>query len=70
MEDWPGGLGVGSHKVNSLRCADDTTLIATSEADMAELLKGVKVESELLGLHLNVSETKIMAIGPVWKSFS
>ena len=40
------------------------TLIAPSVADMAELLKRVKVESELLGLRLNVSKTKIIAIGP------
>ena len=64
MEDSPGGLAVGGYNVNNLRYADDTTLIAISVADMAELLKRVKVESELLGLHLNVSKTKIMAIGP------
>ena len=58
-------LPVGGYTVNNLRYADDTTLIATSVADMAELLKRVKVESELLGLRLNVSKTKIMAvIGP------
>ena len=39
----------------AFRYADDTTLIATSVTDMAELLKGVKVESELLGLwHLSM----------------
>ena len=64
MVDWPGGLPVGGYIVNNLSYADNTTLIATSVADMAELLKGVKVESELLGLRLNVSKTKIMAIGP------
>ena len=64
MEDWPGGLAVGSYNVNNLRYADDTTLIATSVADMAELQKRVKVESELLGLRLNFSKTKIMAISP------
>jgi meiotically up-regulated gene 157 (Mug157) protein len=31
--------------------------------EMAELLKKVKVESERLGLRLNVSKTKIMSIG-------
>ena len=59
-----GGLRVGGYNVNNLRYADDTTLIATSVADMAELLKRVKVESALLGLRLNVSKTKIMATGP------
>ena len=64
VADWPGGLPVVGYNVNNLRYADDTTLIATSVADMAELLKRVKIESELLGLRLNVSKTKIMAIGP------
>ena len=59
VADLPGGLPVGGNNVKN-----DTTLIATSVADMAELLKRVKVESELLGLRLNVSNTKIMAIGP------
>ena len=64
VADWPGGLPVGCYNVSNLRYADDTTLIATSVADMAELVKRVKVESELLGLRLNVSKTKIMAICP------
>ena len=64
VADWPGGLPVGGYNVNNLRYADDTTLIATSVADTAELLKRVKVESELLGLCLNVSKTKIMVTGP------
>ena len=37
MADWPEGLPVGGYNVNNLRYADDTTLIATSVADMAEL---------------------------------
>ena len=44
MTDWPGGLPVGGYTVNNLHYADDTTLIATSVADMAELLKMVKVK--------------------------
>ena len=64
MTDWPEGLPVGGCNVYNLRYADDATLIATSVADMAELLKRVKVESELLGLRFNVTKTKIMAIGP------
>ena len=71
LADWPGDLPVGGYNVNNLCYADDTTLIATSVADMAELLKRVKVESELLGLHLNVSKTKIITIvQTVWKSLS
>ena len=62
MAGWPDGLPVGGYKVNNLCYADDTTLIATSVADMADLLNRVKVENELLGLRLNVSKPKIMAI--------
>ena len=64
MVNWPGGLTIGGYNVNNHRYADHTTLIATDVADMAELLKRVKAESEQLGLRLNVSKTKIMAIGP------
>ena len=55
MADWPGSLPVGGSNVNNLHYADDTTLIATSVADMAELLKRVKVESELLSLRLKLN---------------
>ena len=64
VADWPGGLPVGGYNFNNIHHADDTTLIATSVADMAQLLKRVEEESALLGLRLNVIKTKIMAIGP------
>ena len=50
-------------KVN-LRYADDTTLMAESEGELKSLLK-VKVESEKVGLKLNIQKTKIMASGPI-----
>ena len=62
IDGWLARGPVGGYNVNNLRYADDITL--TSVADMAELLKRVKVESELLGLRLNVIKTKIVAIGP------
>jgi hypothetical protein len=64
MDGWSGGLSIGGRKVSNLRYADDTTLITTSMTEMAELLNRVKEESERLGLRLNVSKTKLMAIGP------
>ena len=39
VADLPGDLPVGGYNVNNPRYADNTTLIATSVADMAELLK-------------------------------
>ena len=49
---------------NNLRYADDTTLMAESEEELKSLLK-VKVESEKVGLKLNIQKTKIIASGPI-----
>ena len=48
-----------------LRYADDTTLMAESEEELKSLLMRVKVESEKVGLKLNIQKTKIMASGPI-----
>ena len=45
--------------------ADDTTLMAESEEELKNLLMKVKVESEKVGLKLNIQKTKIMASGPI-----
>ena len=55
----PGG------KINHLRYADDTTLMAESEEDLKSLLMNVKEESEKVGLKLNIQEIKIMASDPI-----
>ena len=47
--------------INNLRYADDTTLMAESEAELKSLLMKVKEESEKVGLKLNMQKTKIMA---------
>ena len=44
---------------------DDTTLMAESEEELKSLLMKVKVESEKVGLELNIQKTKIMASGPI-----
>ena len=51
--------------INNLRYADDTTLMAESEEDLKSLLMKVKMESEKVGLKLNIQKTKIMAPGPI-----
>ena len=51
--------------INNLRYADDTTLMAQSEEELKSLLMKVKVESEKVGLKLNIQKTKIMASGPI-----
>ena len=49
----------------SIRYADDTTLMAESEEELKSLLREVKVESEKVGLKLNIQKTKIMASSPI-----
>ena len=51
--------------INNLRYADDTTLMAESEVGLKSLLMKVKVESEKVGLKLNIQKMKIMASGPI-----
>ena len=49
--------------INNLRYADDTTLMSESEEELKSLLMKMKVESEKVGLKLNIQKTKIMASG-------
>ena len=51
--------------INNLRYTDDTTLMAESEEELKSLLMKVKVESEKVGLKLNIQKTNIMASGPI-----
>ena len=51
--------------INNLRYADDTTVMAESEEELKSFLMKVKVESEKVGLKLNIHKTKIMASGPI-----
>ena len=50
--------------INNIRYADDTTLLSESEEELKSLLMKVKLESEKVGLKLNIQKTKIMASGP------
>jgi hypothetical protein len=59
------GIKIAGRNINHLRYADDTTLIAESEEELKSLLMKVKVESERVGLKLNIQKTKIMASGPI-----
>ena len=59
------GIKTVGRNVNNLRYADDTTLMAESEEELKNLLMKVKVESEKVGLKLNIQKTKIMASGPI-----
>ena len=59
------GIKISRRNINNLRYADDTTLMAESEEELKSLLMKVKVESEKLGLKLNIQKTKIMASSPI-----
>ena len=59
------GIKTAGRNINDLRYADDTTLAAESEEELKSLLMKVKVESEKVGLKLNIQKTKIMASGPI-----
>ena len=56
-------IKISGRNINNLRYADDTTLMAESEEELKILLMKVKVESEKVGLKLNIQKTKIMASG-------
>ena len=59
------GIKIARRNINSLRYADDTTLMAESEEELKSLLMKLKEESEKVGLKLGIQKTKIMASGPV-----
>ena len=58
-------MKIARRNTNNLRYADDTTLMAESEEELKSLLMKVKVESENVGLKLNIQKTKIMASSPI-----
>ena len=59
------GIKIAGRNINNLRYADDTTLMAERVEELKSLLMKVKVESEKVGLKLNIQKTKIMASGPI-----
>ena len=65
VEETQDGIKIAGRNINNLRYADDTTLMAESEEELKSLLMKVKVESEKVGLKLNIQKTKIMASGPI-----
>ena len=65
LEEAQAGIKIARRNINNLRHADDTTLMAESEEELKSLLMKVKVESENIGLKLNIQKTKIMASGPI-----
>ena len=63
LEEAQAGIKIAGRNINTLRYADDTTLMAEIE-ELKSLLVKVK-ESEKVGLKLNIQKMKIMASGPI-----
>ena len=64
LEEAQAGIKITGRNNNNFRYADDTTLMAESEEGLKSLLMKVKVESEKVGLKLNIQKTKIMVYCP------
>ena len=65
LEEAQAGIKIVGRNINNLRYAGDTTLMAESEEELKNLLMKVKVESEKVGLKLNIQKTKTMVSGPI-----
>ncbi|KAF7248170.1 putative uncharacterized transposon-derived protein F52C9.6 [Varanus komodoensis] len=65
LDESPVGIKIAGRNINNLRYADDTTLMAESEAELKSLLMRVKEESAKVGLKRNIKKTKMMASGPL-----
>ena len=65
LEEAQAGIKIARRNINNLRYTDDTTLMTESEEELKSLLMEANVESEKVGLKLNIQKTKIMASGPI-----
>ena len=65
LKEAQAGITIARRNLNNLRYADDTTLMAESEAELKSLLMKVKEESEKVSFKLNIQKRKIMASGPI-----
>ena len=65
LDEAQAGIKIARRNINHLRYADDTTLMAEREEELKSLLMKVKVESDEVGLKLNIQKMKIMASGPI-----
>ena len=65
LDEGQAGIKIAWRNINTVRYADDTTLMAESEEKLKSFLMKVKEESEKVGLKVNTQKTKIMASGPI-----
>ena len=71
LEEAWAGIKIANRNINSLRYADDTTLMAESKEELKSLLMKMKEESRKAGLKLNIQKTKVMVSSPIasWKEW-
>ena len=65
LDEAQAGIRIAGRKINNLRYAGDTILMAESEEELKRFLKKLKEEREKAGLKLNIQKTKIMASSPI-----
>ena len=65
LDEAQAGIKIAGRNINNLRYADDTTLMAESEAELKSLLMKSKEESKRVGLKLNIQKTNIMTSSPI-----
>ena len=65
LEEAQAGIKIGRRKINNLRYADDTILMAESKEEVKNRLMKVNEENEKVGLKLNIQKTNIMASGAI-----
>ena len=64
LDEAQAGIKIVRRNISKLRYTDDTTLMAESEEELKSILMKGQVESEKVGLKLNIQKTKIMASSP------
>ena len=57
MDETQAGIKIAGKNISNLRYADDTTLMAEGEEELKSPLMKVEVESEKVGLKLNIQKT-------------
>ena len=65
LDEAQAGIKIAGRNINTLRYADDTTLMAESKEELKSLLMEVKEENEKVGLKLNIQKTKITESSPI-----
>ena len=65
LDEAQAGIKISRRNINNLRYAEDKTFMAEREEELKSLFMKVKVESEKVGLKLNIQKTKIMASDPI-----